>query len=126
MKKGQRKKYSADLKGKIALEAVKGQLTFQEIASHYGVHPNMLTNWKRQLLNGVSELIPNPKVQSGEADDQVWVELYKQLESYKSNWIDSRTVRTFMLEQRRPWIEPGHKQLSIVEPVPIGPFIAMS
>jgi len=40
--KRQRKQYSADLKAKIAVEAVKGQRTIQEIASHYSVHPNQV------------------------------------------------------------------------------------
>ena len=39
MKKRGRKQYSAELKAKIAVEAVKGQRTTQEIASHYEVHP---------------------------------------------------------------------------------------
>ena len=47
MKKRGRKQYSADLKAKIAVEAVKGQRTTQEIASHYEVHPNMVTKWKK-------------------------------------------------------------------------------
>ena len=48
MKKRGRKQYSANLKAKIAMEAVKGQRTIQEIASHYEVHPNMVTKWKKQ------------------------------------------------------------------------------
>jgi transposase-like protein len=49
--KRQRKQYSADLKAKIAVEAVKGQRTIREIASHYGIHPTMVTHWKKQLLD---------------------------------------------------------------------------
>ena len=43
----QRKTYSAELKAKIALEAIKGQRTVNEIAVHYEVHPNQVTNWKK-------------------------------------------------------------------------------
>ncbi len=71
MKKRQRKQYSADLKAKIAVEAVKGQRTIQEIASNYGVHPNMVTKWKKQLLDGASEIFSNGKTQSMEADEEV-------------------------------------------------------
>jgi transposase len=52
--KRQRKQYSADLKAKIAVEAVKGQRTIQEIASHYSIHPNQVTQWKKQLLESAS------------------------------------------------------------------------
>jgi len=46
----QRRHYSADWKAKVALEAIKGQRTVQEIASHYEVHPSLVTQWKKQLL----------------------------------------------------------------------------
>ncbi len=68
MKKRQRKQYSANLKAKIAVEAVKGQRTIQEIASHYEVHPNMVTKWKKQLLDGASEIFSNGKVAHGSSD----------------------------------------------------------
>ena len=44
---GQRKRYSADLKAKIALEAIKGHKTANEIAAEYGVHPTQIAQWKR-------------------------------------------------------------------------------
>src|SRR2546428_3255121 len=56
MKTRQRRSFSADMKARIALEAIKGQKSIQEIASHYGVHPNQVTNWKRQAVQGVPSL----------------------------------------------------------------------
>ncbi len=47
MKKKQQKSYTTAFKVKIALEAIKGQRTINEIATHYGVHPNMVTQWKK-------------------------------------------------------------------------------
>ncbi len=47
---GQRKRYGAALKAKVALEAIKGQRTVSEIASEYGVHPNLITKWKKQVI----------------------------------------------------------------------------
>ena len=44
------------MKARIALEAIKEQKTIQEIASHYGVHPSQVTNWKRQAIHSVSRL----------------------------------------------------------------------
>jgi len=44
------------MKARIALEAIKGQKTIQEIASHYGVHPSQVTNWKHQAIQGVPTL----------------------------------------------------------------------
>ena len=79
MKKRGRKQYSADLKAKIAMEAVKGQRTIQEIASHYEVHPNMVTKWKKQVVDGVPEIFSNGRAQASEADEHVQAELYQQI-----------------------------------------------
>ncbi len=77
MKKRGRKQYSAALKAKIAVEAVKGQRTIQELASHYEVHPNMVTKWKKQVLDGVSEIFSNGRSPASEVDEQVQV--YQQI-----------------------------------------------
>ncbi len=77
--KRHRKQYSADLKAKIAVEAVKGQRTVQEIASHYGIHPTMVTNWKKQLLDGAAEIFSSGKIHVAEADEQLKAELYQQI-----------------------------------------------
>jgi len=49
-----RKRYSAEFKAKVALEAIKGEQTISELASRYGLHPNMITNWKRQAINNMA------------------------------------------------------------------------
>jgi transposase-like protein len=77
--KRQRKQYSADLKAKIAVEAVKGQRTIQEIGSHYSIHPSQVTQWKKQLLEGAAEVFSNGKGHAAEADEQMKAELYQQV-----------------------------------------------
>ncbi len=49
----QRKRYSADLKTRVALEAIKGQKTANEIAAEYGVHPTQIAQWKKQVLDSL-------------------------------------------------------------------------
>lgn len=49
----QRKKYDAAFKGRVALEAISGFKTINEVAAEYGVHPAMITKWKRQLMDGI-------------------------------------------------------------------------
>ena len=115
MKKRGRKQYSAALKAKIAVEAVKGQRTIQELASHYEVHPNMVTKWKKQVLDGVSEIFSNGRSPASEVDEQVQAELYQQIGKLQIEVEWLKKVGTFPLEQRRPWIESNHDELSIVE-----------
>ena len=45
-----RKQYTMQFKFKVALEAAKGVKTVNQIASEYGLHPNQVSSWKKQLL----------------------------------------------------------------------------
>ena len=54
MNKGSRKRYSADFKAKVALEAIRGELTLSELGAKHGVHPNMIAQWKRQAIDGMA------------------------------------------------------------------------
>jgi transposase len=49
-----RKRYSADFKGKVALEAIRGDLTLAELAAKHGVHHTMIAAWKRQAVDGMA------------------------------------------------------------------------
>ena len=49
-----RKQHSPEFKAKVALEALKGEETVSELASRFGVHPTMIHQWKRALLEGAS------------------------------------------------------------------------
>ena len=50
-----RRRFSAEFKAKVALEALSGEMTLTELASKYGVHPNMISTWKRQAREGIVE-----------------------------------------------------------------------
>jgi hypothetical protein len=45
-----RRNHSGSFKAKVAMAALRGDKTLTEIAAHYEVHPNQVTEWKRQLL----------------------------------------------------------------------------
>ena len=51
-----RKKYSSEFKAKVALAALKNEETTAELAQRFGVHPTMISAWKRSLLEGVAEV----------------------------------------------------------------------
>lgn len=76
MKKN-RKSYPESLKAKVALEAYKGEKTTGELASLYGVHPTVISQWKKQLLTHAPELFARGKSsqQSEENTDALYAEI---------------------------------------------------
>src|SRR5467141_1655984 len=80
MKSRQRRSFSAEMKARIALlEAIKEQKTIQEIASHYGVHPSQVTNWKRTAIQGASELFADRRSQPDTSEEALKAELCQQI-----------------------------------------------
>ena len=51
-----RKSYPAAFKAQLALAAVKGDRTANELAAQHGVHPTLVSNWKMALLQGAETL----------------------------------------------------------------------
>ena len=54
-----RRRFTADFKAKVALEALRGDKTIQEIAGRHKVHPNQVSTWKRQAVDGLGEVFSN-------------------------------------------------------------------
>ena len=54
MGKVTRKRYTAEFKAKVALEAIKGEMTLAELAARHGIHQTMIAGWKRQAIEGMA------------------------------------------------------------------------
>ena len=54
-----RRRFTADFKAKVALEALRGDKTIQEIAARHKVHPNQVSTWKRQAMDGLGAIFSN-------------------------------------------------------------------
>ena len=54
-----RVRHSPEFKGKVALEALKGVKTVNELAGQYQVHPTQISQWKRQVQGRVNQLFAN-------------------------------------------------------------------
>ena len=50
---GKRKRYSAEFKAKVAMEALRGELTASQLATKHGVHQTLIGEWKRQAMEGL-------------------------------------------------------------------------
>ena len=51
---GKRTRYTAEFKAKVALEALRGELTTAQLATKHGIHQTMVGEWKRQAMEGLT------------------------------------------------------------------------
>ena len=65
-----RKNYKSEFKAKVALEAVKGRLTINEISKQFGVHPNQISKWKKQFLESLPQIFENSKPNSNQPSEE--------------------------------------------------------
>ena len=88
-----RKTHDAVLKAKVALESVKGEKTIAEIASHYGIHPNQISKWKKQALEGLPGLFNGKRKKEDFSAEQMQAELYQQIGQLKVelDWLKKKS-----------------------------------
>lgn len=65
----ERRKFSAEFKAKVALDALSGENTLAELASKYSVHPNQISQWKAQAKKGIVGIFDD-KRKSGSCSDE--------------------------------------------------------
>jgi transposase len=75
----QRKIFSKEFKARVALDAIKGQKTINELSTEYGVHPNQIGQWKKTLLKESAELFARAKDRDAEAHEAEKERLYQQI-----------------------------------------------
>ena len=72
---GKRKRYSADFKAKVALEALRGELTTAQLASKHGIHQTMVGEWKKQAIEGLASVFSDrPSAQEATKSSEAEVE----------------------------------------------------
>jgi transposase len=72
------KTYSADIKARVALEALRGQKTVAQIASEYQVHPTQVNQWKKQTMENLRSGFDGKK-EAAVTDEKKIDNLYRQI-----------------------------------------------
>ena len=74
-----RRNFSPEFKSKVALAALREELTLAEIAKKYDVHPNMISNWKRQVIDQMQGIFSGKKNQVDRSREEEIKELHAKI-----------------------------------------------
>jgi transposase-like protein len=77
-----RNRYTPEFKAKVALAALKNEETISELAARFGVHPTMIGNWKRALLDNAADLFDKNQKSRKQSENQI-DDLYRQIGQLK-------------------------------------------
>ena len=106
--------HPAVFKAKVALAAIKGDKTVNELASQFGIHTNLIYGWKRQLMESVPGIFDGPASKKSSHDEPPDVaELFEQIGRLKMELEWLKKNRTHSPERLRCLIEANHEALSI-------------
>jgi transposase-like protein len=91
-----RRNHDAAFKARVALEALKGERTVSALASAYGVHPTMLHQWKKALLDGAADIFERgAKKKAGVDEDTV--------RSLHATIGELAVANDFLSRKLKPW-----------------------
>ena len=93
--KGKRKQHTPAFKAQVALAALKGDRTANELAGQFGIHPTLIHTWKKQLLGGAEELFAHGTKTATCDHEGVQAELYEQIGRLKMQleWLKKKVTQ---------------------------------
>jgi transposase-like protein len=91
-----RRNHDAGFKVRVALEAVKGERTVSELAAEYGVHPTMIHQWKKSLLDGAADIFERGSKKSAEVDEETVRSLHAKIG-------ELAVANDFLSRKLKPW-----------------------
>jgi transposase len=96
MEKRTKRKFNADFKAKVVIEALKERSTIEEIARKYELHPNQISTWKKEFLEKAAGVFQNKESKSEDPQQQESVveKLYAQIGQLKveNDWLKKKLL----------------------------------
>jgi transposase len=88
-----RRKFSSEFKSRVALEAIKGEKTLAQLASEYQVHPNQITQWKRQLVESLPDVFGKRREREAQDQQELVDKLYREIGKLKveRDWLEKKS-----------------------------------
>ena len=91
-----RRNHDAGFKVRVELEAVKGEHPVSELAAEYGVHPTMIHQWTKALLEGASDMFERGGKEKEEVDEETMRSLHAKIG-------EPAVVNDFLSRKLKPW-----------------------
>lgn len=90
----ERKVYGAEFKAKVAMEAVAGRLTINEIAKRHEIHPVQVSKWKKQFLEAVPGIFESSSKRRATVNEELTDQLYQQIGRLKVelDWLKKKSA----------------------------------
>jgi putative transposase len=90
-----RRRFNSEFKFRVALEAAKGQQTISELAGKHNLHPNQISQWKRQLLEDGADVFSRNGTKEQADQEVVQAELYEQIGRLKMEleWLKKKAAQ---------------------------------
>lgn len=79
MSNAKRTRYSSEFKSKVALEALREEQTLSELSAKYDVHPNQISKWKKEAIEGMAAIFANKPSKSEERSEAEIKELHAKI-----------------------------------------------
>jgi len=89
-----RKSFSPGFMAKVALAAIKGDMTTAELSSKYEVHRSQISNWRSRAMDGLAEIFRGKRDKSLKDNEKLIDELYRQIGQLKveNDWLKKKTA----------------------------------
>ena len=91
-----RRNHDAAFKARVALESLKGEKTAAELAAAYGVHPTMIHQWKKALLEGATDIFERGAKKKAEIDEGAVRDLHAKIG-------ELAVANDFLSRKLKPW-----------------------
>ena len=87
-----RRQYSPKFKARVALEAIRGEKTLNQLGSHFGVHPVQIAHWRRTALEQLQEIFVDGRRRRGGGEEVEKEALYEEIGRLKVelDWLKKK------------------------------------
>ena len=96
-----RKRYDGSFKAKVVLESLKNEKTIAELASEFGIHPNQITQWRKEAIEELPGIFSSKQAKKDKAYEEEREELLKQIGQLKVEVEWPKKKSGILLSRRR-------------------------